>query len=464
MKNLIRLTATFLFVGALMLAVVLAKPGGVLGADSVDEAAADTVGDAAENAAEKLPGKKYRCETFVIATVEGVIDPVMKKYIDRVIVQAEREGDACLIIEIDTPGGLLQSMKEIATRMLNTRVPVVVYVYPSGATSTSAGFFLLMASDVAAMAPSTSTGSAAPIQMQGKMGKTQKEKAFGFAASYMETLAKRQGRNIRLAKRAVTKSISITEDEALEKNVIEIIADDPTDLMEKLNGRKFVKKKNRYKLRTKEFEVKRLAMSWQEKALHLIAHPNIAYILFMIGVYGVIFEVTHPGAIYPGAVGAVALILAFMSFSVLPINVAGLVLLAGAFVMFALELKIVSHGLFTLGGTILMILGSLMLIDSTDPSFRVSLEVIITAVAMTVLVFVVALAAVVKTHKSRVTTGEQGMVGKRGKVRTALSPEGKVLVHGELWDARSEDGTTLEPGTKVEVVSKEDMELVVRRR
>lgn len=409
------------------------------------------------------PLKKIRCENFLILTITGTIDPATRRYLERVIDAAEADDDTCVIMELDTPGGLMDSMKEMATKMINTPVPVIVFVYPSGSTATSAGFFLLMASDVAAMAPSTSTGSAHPVQMQGEMDETMKEKVTNYAAAYIESLARRQGRNVRFAKKAVTRSLSVTEEKASADNVIEVVADSPNDLIEKLDGREFVKKNRRCRLDTKGASLRRLGMITRERFLHMIAHPNIAYILFMIGVYGLIFEVTHPGAIGPGAVGAVALVLAFTAFQVIPINTAGLILLVGAFVLFIIEVKVASHGLLTAGGTILLILGSLMLVDSSDPSFRISLSLIITSALFSALVFGVALAFVVKTHRTQVTTGVQGMLGKRGKTKTPLTPEGKALVHGEIWSVVSADGAAIDPDTRVEVVGIDGMELKVRR-
>ncbi|MEW5945231.1 MAG: nodulation protein NfeD [bacterium] len=409
-------------------------------------------------------GPSFARSKALVIEVKGTIDPATRNYVARSIQRAENGDFECLVILLDTPGGLMDSMKEMATAMLNTSVPVVVYVYPSGSTATSAGFFLLMASDFAAMSPNTSTGSAHPVAMQGKMDKTMKEKVTNYAVAYMESLTKRRNRNVEWAKKAVTRSVSITEDEALKKKVIEIIADSDRDLLNQLDGRKFVKKKRRVTLHTKNAEIVYAYMTSRERFLHVIAHPNIAYILFIVGVYGIIFEVTHPGAIAPGVIGAIALILAFTAFQVLPINLAGLLFLIGAFIMFILEVKIVSHGLLTLGGTVLMVLGSLMLIDSTDPAFRISIEVVITVALMTAFLFGVALTAVVKTHRRRVTTGAQGMIGKAGKVAATLNPEGKVRVFGEFWHARSEDGSAIEKGSKVIVTGMEGMELTVRKK
>ncbi|MEW6202139.1 MAG: nodulation protein NfeD [bacterium] len=410
-----------------------------------------------------IPASSAFSADVLVLTVTGTIDPAVSRYVLRGIEQAERKKMECVVIEIDTPGGLMDSMKSIATGIINAKVPVAVYVYPSGSTATSAGFFILMASDIAAMAPSTSTGSAHPVQMEGKMDKTMKEKVTNYAVAYMESLAKRQKRNVEWAKKAVTRSVSITETDAMKEGVIEIIADSPEDLLKKIDGIKLVKKKKKIVLHTRGTAIIREQMTMRERFLHIIAHPNIAYILFIVGVYGIIFEVTHPGVIVPGVVGAVSLILAFTAFQVIPINTAGLVLLIGAAILFILEVKIVSHGLLTLGGTTLMILGSLLLVDSTDPSYRISLQVIITTALMTAIFFGIVLAAVIRTHRRQVTTGTQGMIGMTGKATTNLAPEGKVLIHGELWNAAA-DGTTIEAGKKVVVVSMDGMELVVKEK
>ncbi len=457
----------------------------------------------------------------VLLEVKGVIGHAVNNYIERGIRHAERNNAPCVLIAIDTPGGLMESMKEIATAMLNAKVPVVVFVYPNGSTATSAGFFILMASDVAAMAPDTSTGSAHPVDMGGgRMDKTMKEKTTNYAIKYMEQLVERRGRNGDVGRRAVLRSVSVTAEEALDGNVIEIIARSAPELLTKLDGRVIVKggprtvevrladatpelrralarrniskdgdakavvdlekadtslrkllrrnrllknEGHRFLLRTKGAPVEKLEMSFRERFFQTVGHPNIAYILFMIGVYGVIFEVTHPGAIVPGVIGAVCLIIAFTAFQVIPINTIGLLLIVGAFVLFLLEIKVVTHGLLTAGGIAMMIFGSLMLVDSADPVMRINIWLILSTAGTTAALIVVALAAVIATHRRKVVTGAQGMEGSRGKTVTALAPEGKIIVRGEYWSARSVSGDAIEEGANVEITTLDGMTAVVRK-
>ncbi len=524
-----------------------------------------------------------RAGPIVRLDIDGIIGGASKNYVERGIRHAESINANCVIITIDTPGGLMDSMKDIATAMINAHLPVVVYVFPNGSTATSAGFFILMASDIAAMAPDTSAGSAHPVSGDGqKMDDVMKEKTTNYAVKYMEQLVRRRGRNVEIGRNAVVKSISVTAQEARAKNVVEIIASDFDDLLAQLDGmevvkggqetyvvyldemsdslraeldkrgllpdenektsgkivveasdiddelrgalvkrgiiekneqpaqlllsgkdldgklRKMLKKRGirgedyyggqlelsvdeiddelkrlltgreeisggtTYVFETKDARVEDVAMSLREKFFSIIGHPNIAYILLMIGVYALIFEVTHPGTVVPGVIGAVCLVLAFTSFQVIPINTIGLLLIVGAVVMFMLEIKIVSHGLLTIGGIALMILGSLMLIDSTDPAMQIDLKLIATVVFSTMFLFLVVLAAVIKSHRAQVTTGKQGMVGKKGKVRRKLDPEGKVFANGELWNAVSQSGETIEAGARVEIVSVDGMEIIVR--
>jgi membrane-bound serine protease (ClpP class) len=460
--------------------------------------------------------------TVVLLDVKGVIGHATKNYVTRGVKHGEKIKAAAVLITIDTPGGIMDSMKDIATAMINAKVPVIVYVYPSGATATSAGFFLLMAADVAAMAPNTSAGSAHPVAMGGQqMDKTMKEKAANYAVKLMEQYVERRGRNIDVARDAVLRSISVTSQEALDKGVIEIIATDVEDLLSKIDGWTISKSgkktveftpgevepelldelrargmedidggetivfdldetdedvrelfkthglldddSGRFTLRTDGAPVERLPMSFRELFFQMIGHPQIAYILFMIGVYALIFEVTHPGAIFPGVVGAICLVIAFTAFQVIPINTVGLALIVGAFVLFVLEIFIVSHGLLALGGVALMVIGSLMLVDSADPALQINIWLILSTAGMTALLFAVAIAAVIATHRKKVTTGRRGMIGIKGKALTDINPEGKFSVRGEIWNARTKSGETILNGESAVVVEVDGMELVVER-
>lgn len=459
----------------------------------------------------------------------GVIGQASKNYVVRAVNYAERHDAELLLITIDTPGGLMDSMKDIATAMINAKVPVVVYVYPNGSTATSAGFFILMASDVAAMAPDTSTGSAHPVDIGGGGGGEQKtdnvmkEKVTNYAVKYMQQLTERRSRNRTIGERAVRKSISVTSDEALKDGVVEIVANSVEELMSKLDGRVIVKgaprtakiklksesrevfealkaaglasgdaaerrgtvavnlekistklfnvlkdngivdgKVLRFRLKTKSAPVEELPMSFRENFFKTIGHPNIVYILMIVGVYALIFEVTHPGIVAPGVIGVLCLVIAFTSFQVIPINTVGLLMILGAFVLFVLELKFTSYGLLSIGGVTLMILGSLMLVDSKESFMKVDIWLILSATGTTAFLILVALAAVIKTHKNKVTTGIQGMVGESGKAVTEVGEEGKVFVRGELWNARTADGSAISKNTRIEVVSLDGMTAVVK--
>ncbi|HOY64188.1 MAG TPA: nodulation protein NfeD [bacterium] len=469
---------------------------------------------------EKVP--KAAAGPVVLLEVKGVIGHATKNYVTRGVKHGENTNAAAVLITIDTPGGMMDSMKDIATAMINSKVPVVAYVYPSGATATSAGFFLLMAADVAAMAPNTSAGSAHPVAMGGQqMDKTMKEKAANYAVKLMEQYAERRGRNIDVARDAVLRSISVTSQEALDKGVIEIIAEDVDDLLSKIDGWTISKSgqktveftpgevepelldelrargmedidggetivfdlnetdedirelfkthglldddSGRFTLRTDGAPVEKLPMSFRELFFQMIGHPQIAYILFMIGVYALIFEVTHPGAIFPGVVGAICLVIAFTAFQVIPINTVGLALIIGAFVLFVLEIFIVSHGLLALGGVALMVVGSLMLVDSTDPALQINIWLILSTAGTTALLFGVALAAVIATHRKKVSTGRRGMIGIKGKTLTDVNTEGKFSVRGEIWNARSKSGDPILAGESAIVVEVDGMELVIEK-
>jgi membrane-bound serine protease (ClpP class) len=396
------------------------------------------------------------------AQVQSIIQPVVAEFLKDGLAEADAAGAVAFVLELDTPGGLLTSTREISTAMLGAATPVVVYVAPSGAQAASAGFFLLMAADVAAMAPGTNTGAAHPVANEGKdieghLG----EKVEQDAAATIRSLAERNGRDPKLAESAVMESRSFTEREAMEAGLVDLVADDLSSLLEQLEGREVrIGKGETRLLRTTGAEIRVQEMTIFQRVLSAIAHPNIAYLLLTLGGLGLYFELSTPGAILPGVLGAICLVLAFFALSVLPVNAAGIALLILAALFFIAEIKVTSYGLLTVGGIIALVLGSSMLFESPDPAVRVSVSVIVSVALFAALLVGVLLTLVVRTHRTQVATGAEGMVRKQAVARTELAPRGKVFVHGELWDAVSEAPAAV--GQAVEVVAVEGMTLRVR--
>jgi membrane-bound serine protease (ClpP class) len=394
--------------------------------------------------------------------VDSIIHPVAQQFVSESLAEADAQGADLFVIELSTPGGLLTSTREIVQEMLGAETPVVVYVSPSGSHAASAGFFLLMAADVAAMAPGTNTGAAHPVGGQGEDVKGDLgEKVEQDAAAQIRSLASRNGRNADLAESAVVESKSFTAEEALEMGLIDLIAADMTELLAEIDGRVVEAGRDQpTTLRTAEAEVRSLEMSSFQRLLSAIAHPNIAYILMTLGGLGLYFELSNPGAILPGVVGAICLILAFFALSVLPVNYAGIALILLAVIFFIAEIKVVSYGLLSVGGLISLVLGSLMLFKSADPAIRVSLDVILAVTLSSAAVVAFLLWMVVRVHRSRVTTGAEGLVGKLAEARTDLDPKGKVFVWGEIWNAVAE--SPVAAGRTVEIAAVDGMTLHVR--
>jgi membrane-bound serine protease (ClpP class) len=409
-------------------------------------------------------------DNFVyVIKIEGTINPATAEYISSSIKKATEEGAECLVIELDTPGGLLESTRSIVKSILSAEIPVVVFVYPSGARAGSAGVFITLSAHIAVMAPGTNIGAAHPVGIGG-MGDTSKvmeQKITNDAAAFVRTIAEKRNRNVKWAERAVRESISSTETEALKDSVIDLIAKDLKDLLDKIDGRKVKINSEEKILRTKDAKVKFVEMNWREKLLALISDPNIAYILLLLGIYGILFELYNPGAIFPGVIGAICLILAFYSLQALPINYAGLALIVLGIILLLLEIKIVSHGLLTIGGAISLLLGSIMLINSPFELMQISLTVIITAVALTVLFFLFAIGMALKAQRRKPTTGKEALVGERGIALTKFKPAsngwatGQVRVHGEIWKAISQDA--INPNEEIVVRGVEGLTLKVEK-
>jgi membrane-bound serine protease (ClpP class) len=371
-----------------------------------------------------------------VIIIDGVINPVVTGFITKAIKRSVSEGAECLIIQMDTPGGLDLSMRSIIKEMMSADIPIIVYVGPGGARAASAGAIITLAADIAAMAPGTNIGAAHPVALGGgKMDDEMAAKVENDAAAYVESIATKRNRNKEWAIKAVRESVSITETEALKINVIDLIASDLNDLLAQIDGREIKTAAGVKKLATKNIAFNHIEMGTRERILDTLSNPNIAYILMMVGLLGIYFE--------------------------LPINYAGILLIIMALVLFILEIKVTSFGMLSIGGIISLTLGSLMLFDSPVPFLRVSLDVIIPVVTTTSACFILVVYLAIKAHRRKPTTGKEGLVGEKGIVKSKIDPQGKVFVHGEYWDAISDE--TIPEGTKVKVTEVNDIEIKVEK-
>ena len=403
-------------------------------------------------------------KSIVVISVDGSINPSSAEYIKSGIDQAVEKRSECLIIKLNTPGGLLKSTRVIVTDILDSAVPVAVFVHPGGSQAASAGVFVTLAAHIAAMAPGTNIGAAHPVSMQGEQDSVMSEKATNDAAAFIRTISEKRARNTEWAEDAVRKSISVTETEALKEGVIDLIADSMEDLLEQIDGKEISLNTGSKVLDTKNAEIIHIEMDFKQKILGLFSDPNIAYILLMIGIYGIMFELYNPGAIFPGVTGGISLIMAFYSLHTLPVNYAGLALIFFAVLLFVLEIKVASHGLLTIGGVLSLVMGSVMLIDteSTLEVIKISWQVILAIVILTTAFFVFAIAFAIKAQRKKPTTGIEGIIGETGEVVSDLNPEGQVNVHGEVWSAESPDGY-IKKGSKVKVSQINNLKLIVQK-
>jgi len=405
----------------------------------------------------------YASPKVVAVDIHSIIHPVTVEIVDRAIAQAQQENADAVLLRLNTPGGLMDAMREITEKIVASPVPVICYVAPSGGRAASAGFFLLEAGDVAAMAPSTNTGAAHPVLLNGQMDPEMKRKAENDAAASLRSLAAKRGRNSALAEKAVLESKSFTEKEALDDDLIELIARDEQDLFAQVDAREVVRFDGRkQRLHLAGATVVVYQPNLRERIISAIADPNIALILIVIGVLGIYAEFSSPGLIAPGVAGAISVLLGLSALSVLPINGTGAALLALAFILFALEAKFVSHGVLTLGGAVAMVLGALLLIDSPVPELRIRWTVAIALALPFALITSLLLTLVVRARANKVVTGSAGMLGEAGVAITALAPAGKVQVHGEYWDAIVAPGSRVEAGSKVRVTSVQGLQLAVK--
>ncbi len=386
------------------------------------------------------------CQTVVSININGGINPSSAEFINKSIQQAEKENAECLLIHLNTPGGLVTSTRGIVTDILQSKVPIVVYVSPTGAHAGSAGVFITMAANIAAMAPETNMGAAHPVNLQGGMDSTMNEKVMNDAAAFIKTIAMKRGRNAEWAEDAVRNSVSITEHEALEKNVIDIVALNDAVLLDQINGKEIHMSNDTKILHTKNAQLKKVSMGFFQKILDRISDPNVAYILMMLGFYGIMFELFNPGAILPGIAGVIFLIFAFYSMNSMPVNYAGLGLIIFGIILFLLEIKVVSHGMLTIGGVVSVLLGSLILFrtSSTENFISISRSLIFATTAVTTLFFLFVVSMGLKAQRAKPSSGVEVLIGKFGQTIEALQPLGSVKVNGEIWKAESLSGAISE--------------------
>ena len=399
-----------------------------------------------------------------VLVVKGPINPVTANYIKRGISDTVTHGSTACIIELDTPGGLDSSMREIIQSILASEVPVIVYVSPAGARAASAGAFITLSSHVAAMAPNTAIGAAHPVSSGGgEITGPEGDKILNDAVAYIKSLAQAHNRNMDWAERAVRDSISSTEFEAKEQGVVEIVAPDLDSLLAQLDGRQVNLLSKSVTLHTQGISAYENPMNWIEQFLLVISDPNIAYILLGLAGIGIFFELANPGSILPGVIGGISLVLAFFSLGMLPVNYAGVALISLAFLFFFLEIWITSYGLLTIGGVASLVVGSLILISSAAPYFQINRWLIVGTVIVVAAFFVLVVGAIVRGQRRRPVSGEEDLVGRMAVARTTLDPKGKVFVEGEIWNAEVDAGK-VEIGEAVTITRVEGLELFVTRK
>ena len=396
--------------------------------------------------------------------IDSTINPVTANFVTAQIDAANAGQEAAVLLQLDTPGGLDSAMRQIIQSELNSTIPVIVYVAPHGARAASAGALITLAADFAAMAPGTNIGAAHPVAVgQGRQPEgAMKDKIENDAAAYARSLAQQRGRNADWAERAVRESVSIAAQEALELSVIDLIAESPEILLNELDGFKYLRNGQVRVFNGRSLEITPVEMNWRQQILNALSNPNIAYMLMMLGILGIFFEISQPGVILPGAIGAIALLLALFAFSSLPINYIGVLLILLAVVLFVLEIKVVSYGMLAVGGLVSMAFGSLILIDSSAPYLQISKAVIGATVSVSAGFILLAVAMVIRAQQRTPASGREGMIGEIGRVVRGIEDgQGKVFVHGEYWRASAD--RPLPVGTEVEILAiGEGMKLVVK--
>ncbi|MFH1894075.1 MAG: nodulation protein NfeD [Candidatus Zixiibacteriota bacterium] len=404
-----------------------------------------------------------KAKEVTVLDIDGAIGPIAVKMIKKAIKVAEDSGSEALVIRLNTPGGLTNSTWKITTAILSADVPVIVYVWPPGARAGSAGVFITYSAHIAAMSSGTNIGAATPIQMEGEMDSTLAKKVTNDAVANLQSIAEKRGRNQEWIERAIRDGESITASAALDSNVVDLLAEDISELLFKVDGMEVaLHSGDTVTLSTKAAVTVKVEKSFSERILEVISDPNIAFILFTLGSLGLVMELYNPGAIVPGVVGGICIILAFFSFQTLPINYSGIALIIFAIILFLLEIKVPSYGILSIGGVVSLALGGLFLIDSPGPYMEVSKGVIVSVVAVTAAFFLIAIRYIFKAHRMQVTTGGEGLIGQSAEVKERIDAEGLVYVSGALWKAVSDE--PLEVGTKVEVVSVDGLIVKVKRK
>ena len=389
---------------------------------------------------------------FDVITLDAVITPPIASYIEKSIAEAQTSGARGLIILLDTPGGLDPSMRQIVKSIMNASVPVVVYIYPTGARAASAGAIITISAHIAAMSPGTNIGAAHPVSIgAGKLDETMSKKVENDAAAYGISIAQTKGRNAEWIEKAIRKSESTTADEALKLQVIDYVASDVENLLKQMDGRKIAMPSGEITLETKDAQIKYKQMGARESILKTITDPNIAYILLLIGLAGLYFEFSTPGAIIPGVIGGICLILSFFALQTLSVSFAGVLLILFALILFIAEIKVISNGILTVGGIISLILGSLMLYDYPDAAIRVSFEVLVPTIIVISIFFISVISLAIKAQKQKSTTGSEGMIGMTGMTVTPIQASGTVLVQGEYWNAISK--SFIDKDKRVKIIS-----------
>lgn len=412
------------------------------------------------------PLPAYSKDNVVVVKLSGAINPAVAEYVSYEISQANAEKDSLIVLHMDTPGGLDTSMREIIKKIQSSEVPVASFVAPTGSRAASAGTFITMASHIAAMAPGTNIGAAHPINMLGggndnEQAKTMKKKVVNDAAAYIRSLAELRKRNAHWAELAVVNSVSISAEEAMKLNVIDLVAGDVKALVLAIDGREVQLASGSVRLKTKNLKIIYHEMNPRQKLLDIISSPNVTYILMMLGLVGLFFELSNPGLVLPGVIGSISLILALYAMQTLPINYAGLLLILFGVILFIAEINVMSYGLLSISGVVSIFLGSTMLIDSDDPALQISRTILYPTLALSVIVSLGIVLLATRTRSLKKLGGIEGMIGETGLVKEALNPQGRVLVHGELWEAEADN--RINEGERVQVDLVEGLRIKVSK-
>ena len=411
------------------------------------------------------PANAFGSNSIIVIEVEGAINPVVAEFVTNEIRSANTSSEELIVIRMDTPGGLDASMRKIIKAIQSSKIPVASFVSPSGSRAASAGTFITIASHIAAMEPGTNIGAAHPVNLMGGgtggQAKLMEEKVVNDASAYIRSLAEQRGRNAHWAELSVRKSVSVSAEEAKRLNVIDLVAANLDSLVLALDKREVKLRGSIITLNTAERNITFKEMNSRQRILDIIASPNVAYVLMILGLVGLYFELSNPGLILPGVVGSISLVLALYAMQTLPINYAGLLLIILGVVLLIAEVNVMSYGLLAMSGAISIFLGSIMLIDSDDPAMQISKMILYPTLGMTFLFSIGSIYLAKKAHQLRTTTGMEGLLGEIGVVKETLNPEGRVLIHGEMWKAESD--TVISVGEKVSVEVVKGLKIQVRK-